>query len=163
MNLKFFLLLTLSLLLPSLALAQAGVTRVSADALTADTVWSGKVLVEKPLAVSKGATLTIRPGAEVRFGKGAGLNVEGVLKAAGKKGSLVVFTSASNTPVAGDWSGLNFTESGEGSVLKRCRILYAGAVSMAGCSVPVQECARRSCRPGKGGERLLSASPPGRL
>ncbi len=86
MNLKFALLFAFSLLLPSPVFAQEGVTRVSADAVTSDTVWSGRVLVERPLTVGKGATLNVRPGTEVRFAKGAGLTVEGVLKAVGRKG-----------------------------------------------------------------------------
>lgn len=95
--------------------------------------------MEQPVRVAKGIALTIKPGTAVRFRKGAGLTVEGVMKAAGKKGTLITFTSDEKTPAAGDWS-MSFEGAGDGTVLKRCSISYAASFSMAACSVPVQNC-----------------------
>lgn len=51
--------------------------------LTADTSWEGSVIVDVPLTVSSGATLTLLPGATLRF-KGDGLlTVLGTLRAEG--------------------------------------------------------------------------------
>lgn len=57
------------------------------------------------------ASLTIEPGVELRFGSGFGLSVEGpdgVLSAVGTAAAPIVFTSAAETPAAGDWLGLSF-------------------------------------------------------
>ena len=132
--------LALCLMLPVVSYA-GGVTRITADSIKSDSVWSGRVLVEKPFKVEKGATLTIKPGAEVRFKKGAGLTVEGVLKASGSKGSPIVFTSDEKTPAPGDWQGISLSESGKGTALKKCVISYAAAsVSIAVSDPPVSNC-----------------------
>ena len=141
MKFRFLSALFLVLIAFSAAHAKDAVTRISADTINSDTVWSGKVVVEKPLTVTKAATLTIKPGTEVSFKKDAGLTVEGTIKAAGKKGALVVFTSGEAVPAAGDWAGITLSEAGPGSTLKYCSISYAAAgVSMDVCSVPVQNC-----------------------
>ncbi len=139
MKLRLFCLLFLAVVLTS-GTVLADVTRVSVESIGSDTVWSGTVVVEKPLKVGKGITLKVKPGATVRFKKGSGLDVEGVLKAVGSKGAPVTFTSDEAAPAHGDWSGINFIEAGDGSALKYCRIMYASAVSMAVCSPPVENC-----------------------
>ncbi|HLB25325.1 MAG TPA: right-handed parallel beta-helix repeat-containing protein, partial [Nitrospirota bacterium] len=140
MRLNLLLLAALAGVLLASNAADAGqVTRVNGS-IAKKTVWSGTVLVETPLTVTKGASLAVKPGAEVRFSKGAGLVVEGVLKAEGTKARPVVFTSAEKTPAPGDWSGISLSEAGEGTVLKRCVVSYAAAVSVAACSPVIQGC-----------------------
>gem|GEM_PF-6986277 len=124
----------------SSGIAQETVARINQPALTKDSVWSGKIIVEKPLSVPKGVTLTIRPGTVVGFKKDAGLVVGGVLKAAGKKGLPVSFTSDEKEPSPGDWTGINFMESGDGTALKHCSVSYAGAVTVSVCSPAIQDC-----------------------
>jgi parallel beta-helix repeat protein len=102
--------------------------------------------------VAKGAALTIKPGTAVRFKKGAGLTVEGIIKAAGMKGALITFTSDEKTPAAGDWAGISLDGAGEGSVLKRCSISYAASVGMAACDIPIQNCDIQ-----KGGQGIVLA------
>jgi len=144
----------LSVLLIAIAAApaygQEPLTRVSSD-IKANTSWSGAVVVEQPVSVAKGAVLTIKPGTTVRFRKGAGLTVQGVMKASGKKGSLITFTSDEKTPAAGDWI-LSLDGAGDGTALKRCSISYAASVGMAACSAPVQNCDIQ-----KGGQGIVLA------
>src|SRR5512135_2541538 len=103
MNMKLFSALLMAILLPGAALGATGQATINQASLDKDAVWSGKVLVVQPLKVAKGATLTVKPGTEVRFAKGAGLTVEGVLKASGKKAAPAVFTSDEKAAAAGDW------------------------------------------------------------
>ncbi|CAN99285.1 putative secreted protein [Sorangium cellulosum So ce56] len=83
------------------------------------------------------AKLTIEPGVVLRFVRGASLSVElfstedpatGVLHAVGTPDKPIVFTSAEESPAAGDWMGIWF-----GSVfqpenrIEHARIEYAGS------------------------------------
>jgi len=116
-------------------------TKPVSDNISKNMVWSGSILVEKPVTVAKGATLAVKPGTVVRFRKGAGLTIVGVLKAEGRKGSLVTFTSAEPSPAQGDWSGINFTDSAKGSLVKTCLIEYAAtSIAVAGSSPTVKDC-----------------------
>lgn len=88
------------------------------------------------------ATLTIQPGATLRFEKGAGFEVHHQNEDADAKAALVavgtaqhpiVFTSASAAPAAGDWVGLWF--GGRPSAknqLENVRIEYAGGDCLCG-------------------------------
>lgn len=136
------------LISPAGSFAGNAVTRVTAERITSDTVWQGKIAVEKVVSVTKGATLTVRPGTVVRFAKDAGLDVQGVLKAEGTKGSPVTFTSAGKKPARGDWHGINLGESGEGTSLRSCVVEYAGALSIAACSPSIQDCELKNCGQG---------------
>ncbi len=113
---------------------------VNQPVLNTDTVWSGKVSVMQTVNVPKKVALRVMPGTVVRFRDKAGLTVEGVLKAAGKKSSPIIFTSEDKSPVAGCWPGINFSESGKGSALERCVISYAASVSIASCSPAIKNC-----------------------
>jgi parallel beta-helix repeat protein len=153
---RFILSVFLIVLAAASAFGQETPTRVSSDIKT-NTSWSGTVVVEQPVKVVKGAVLAIKPGTAIRFRKGSGLTVEGVMKAAGKKGSLITFTSDEKVPVAGDWT-LSIDGAGGGTVLKRCSISYAASVSMAACDTPVQNCDIQN-----GGQGLVlarKAQPP---
>lgn len=81
--------------------------------LTADTVWSGELLIDGRVKVAGGATLTIAPGTVISFvrrdsdqdGLGdAGIEVErGALLAVGTPLEPITFRSAEATPQPGDW------------------------------------------------------------
>lgn len=144
---KFFLLtagaLFVALLfaaLPGTALCAGGVTRVKAD-ITSDSVWSGEVLVEGPVSVKKGATLKVMPGAKIRFARGAGLSVEGVLLSEGAEKSRIAFVPDAKNPEPGCWSGINFSQTGKaGSVMSYSRIEYAEAVRVVSGSPEIKNC-----------------------
>lgn len=88
------------------------------------------------------AILTIEPGVELRFGQGGVFTIQqlavdlpstGALVAVGTEDAPIVFTSASESPNAGDWLGVHF-----GGVLdsndrvEHVRIEYAGGTSSTG-------------------------------
>ncbi len=108
--------------------------------LSKDTVWSGRVSVVQAVKVPKKVKLRIMPGTMIKFGDKAGLTVEGVLKAAGTKSAPITFTSVDKSPVDGCWPGINFSESGKGSELKRCVISYAASISIDSCSPEIKNC-----------------------
>ncbi|MHB8706381.1 MAG: RHS repeat-associated core domain-containing protein [Coriobacteriia bacterium] len=109
---------------------------------TADTVW----VVDYSVTVPLGATLTIEPGAIVKFlpsvngsASTADIIVKGTLNAQGTTAAPIVFTSMKDdsaggdtdgvvaTPAARDWGGVGFTGAGaSGSVLANAEIRYAG-------------------------------------
>ena len=100
------------------------------ELLTADTVWSGRVLIDGSVKVARDATLTIRPGTEVAFvrhdrnedGLGDGtLIVEGRLLALGTRAAPIVFRSAASQPHPGDWLELRVDFSREVQ-LRYCEI-----------------------------------------
>lgn len=93
-----------------------------------DTVWS---LVDSPfvlsgnVAVLPGATLTIEPGVEVKFGGLFSLIVNGTLVARGTEEKPIRFTSNKETPEAGDWNSILFNGTGQPpSILENCLIEY---------------------------------------
>ncbi len=92
----------------------------SATGKNKTVVWSGTVQVKKTYTVSKGKTLEIRPGSRILFAKGTSLLVLGTLKAVGRKGEEIVFTSADKS-TAGSWHELKFDSAGA-SVLAHCII-----------------------------------------
>ena len=98
-------------------------------------------LVDTPVIVPSGLTLTINPGAILKFASGAGITVNagGRLLALGTVAQPIVFTSKKDDtaggdsnddgdttrPGAGDWVGINLA-SAEGN-LSHCHIRYGGA------------------------------------
>ena len=92
-----------------------------------DTVWTltdSPFVVIKDLFVDAGATLTIEPGVEVRFGGNFSLVIRGKLVADGTEEKPITFTSNKLQPNAGDWVTINFT-SMQPSHLEHCIIEYA--------------------------------------
>jgi parallel beta-helix repeat protein len=104
-----------------------------------DTVWEGRVDVERTVTVAGGATLTVRPGTVVSFRPGAALVVEGSLVARGEADARVRFVPESGPSPAG-WEGIRFAESSTGSTLSRCEIRGAAAVDVAGAGVEIRDC-----------------------
>lgn len=80
-------------------------------------VWRGTIQVKSTYAVPKGKTLEIRPGSRIMFSKGASLQVNGTLKAVGRKGEEIIFTSAKK----GYWHEIMFDSAGD-SVMEHCII-----------------------------------------
>ncbi len=102
-------------------------------------------IVTTPILVGNGATLTIEPGCEVRVSEGLGIIVgtstsgPGTLLANGTAENPIVFTSANEEPMPGDWNyiilSLNATDTvldpvtGEylsGSIFRHVTVEYAG-------------------------------------
>ena len=70
------------------------------------TLGAGEYEVLGHTTVTTGATLTIDPGADLRFVPGRGLFVDGTLNAAGTPTQRVVFGSVERIPQKGDWHGV---------------------------------------------------------
>ncbi len=116
------------------------------------TVAEGCVVdVRESVLVANGRTLTIAPGAVLRFHPGSWLEIGhrgSRLVARGTKERPIVFTSAVEHPKRGDWIGIVFDEAvGEGTILEHAVVEYAG----------------RAERGGQGAITVFRAFPPGRV
>ncbi len=133
-NLLFFSALfgiLFSLFLGSFAAAQSPLTlHLKNTQLDQDSIWQGRVLIEGTVEVLRGATLTIRPGTEVRFVRldadgdwlgESGLLIKGGLRAEGTRLQPIVFRSAEEKPRPGDWNEIRADFSRE-VTLKHCEI-----------------------------------------
>ena len=98
--------------------------------IMADTLWSGRIVIDGQVKVFKGATLTIAPGSEIAFlrrdvdkdGLGDGtLIVEGSLRALGTPAQPIRFRSAAAAPQPGDWLEIRVDFSKEAQ-LRYCEI-----------------------------------------
>lgn len=58
------------------------------------------------LEVAAGAELSVGPSHQLRFTQGSALTVNGTLTSSGGGGGVAMFTSASQSPAAGDWKGI---------------------------------------------------------
>ncbi len=77
--------------------------------------------------VNSGVTLTIDPGATIKFANGQYIAINGTLLATGTSASLITFTSNAATPTAGSWSGVQFKPgSSSSSQLTYSSVLYSG-------------------------------------
>ncbi|MGB9684125.1 MAG: right-handed parallel beta-helix repeat-containing protein [Candidatus Bathyarchaeales archaeon] len=109
-----------------------------------DTVWS---LVDSPFILSgnvtvlAGATLTIEPGVEVKFGGLFSLVVNGTLFSRGMEEKPIKFTSNKENPEAGDWDSILFNGVGQQpSVLENCLIEYGtNGVIVKGGTLTIQK------------------------
>lgn len=121
---------------------EAKVTTLDKQKLTADTTWSGTVIVNGDIYVPPGVTLTVLPGTTVKFKRidetsdqnlfgiespyypEAELIVRGRLLAKGTEDDVIVFTSAEVDARPKDWGAINFLGA-DGSVIDHCKILFA--------------------------------------
>lgn len=101
--------------------------------ITEDTTWRGEVAVEGWVRIAPQTTLTIEPGTVVRFRRttagiaaSPGLLVQGRLVVRGSSESPVRFTSANDTPVAGEWYGIILLASEKKNIIEQC--IIEGAV-----------------------------------
>jgi hypothetical protein len=89
-----------------------------------NTVWSGVIGVQGPVAVAKGKDLIIASGTKVVFDEGAGLRVaESRIIAKGREENRIVFTSAAQKP-GRLWDEI-LLEHAAGSVFTYCDFQYA--------------------------------------
>ena len=112
----------------------APLTAVS-GAITENTTWTladSPYIVTGDIIVEPDATLTIEPGAEVRFDGVYALSVRGTLLAEGLPGQEVLFTSNQTDPEPGDWGVLDFRADSNPSHLLHTIVEYGGNGSKAG-------------------------------
>ena len=76
--------------------------------------------------VDSSSTLTIDPGVVVKFSAAAALEAQegSAIVANGTPSAMILFTSASDTPVSGDWNFMG-AESSPGSEFSHCVFEYA--------------------------------------
>jgi hypothetical protein len=94
------------------------------------TVGPGCVDVEEYVTISSG-TLTIAPGTTVRMAPGTGISFDGgytsAIVAIGTEDAPIVFTSASDNPMPGDWARLRIPTAASNSELRNVTLEYGGA------------------------------------
>jgi len=94
--------------------------------LNEDTTWRGEVLVDGVLVIAPQATLTVEPGAVVRFrrngSQAAQLVVQGRLIVSGTRETPVTFGGVLADPQAADWQGILLLGSEKKNLLENCRI-----------------------------------------
>jgi hypothetical protein len=102
---------------------------------------SGSNLISENLTVASGVTLTISPGAILRFADGKSLTVNGVLNAAGTSIQPITFTSASSTS-PGSWGPITLNTLGaNGSSIRYCNIKYGTEIDVFNTNnVTIQNC-----------------------
>lgn len=109
----------------------------TAEIITEDTIWSGKVTVDGAVTVSPQATLTISPGTTVEFGQFRGrkgvsmLLVQGRLVAQGTKTEPIRFVAAEAASAPGAWRGILFLASEKKNLLEHC-IIEGAETAVAG-------------------------------
>ena len=101
--------------------------------LRENTSWSGQIIIEGVVVVSRRATLTIEPGTSIRFKKidsdddGTGdseLRVLGGIIAEGTAERPITFASAEEKPARRDWSYLMIYTSGHLNRLNFCEFRH---------------------------------------
>ena len=145
---RFFVLLAIGSLLTLMAAREARSSPVSTEKADRGSTFTplagnlsktltaedGPYLVTADIYVPSGKTVRIDPGVTLLFGNFTGLHVEGQLVAEASPGKPIVFTSEfDRTYNPGsklhanpyDWNGIYIHESGLGSSLSNCRILYS--------------------------------------
>jgi hypothetical protein len=116
--------------------------------LVSNAIWDAQnapYIIEDQIRIRSNATLTIAPGAELRFIAGKYLEVgyldNGRLIAVGTEEEKIIFTSASPAPQQGDWGSIRFTGYAlEGSILDHCVISYGGSSSSWQGNITVDPC-----------------------
>jgi hypothetical protein len=108
--------------------ATTGCTKLEPRIESDVTVTKGCVLaVTESVTVAENGTLTIEPGAKLSFNADTYLWIHGRLSAKGTAEAPIVFTSASKTPAAGDWTGIGFEgQTRADTVLDHVIVEFAG-------------------------------------
>ena len=115
-------------------------------------------IIESQLAIAAGNVVTIDPGVVIKFNQrySGYLTINGAIKAIGKDGNKIIFTSISDdsaggdtnnngtasTPTNYDWQGLDFsgTASDTENILKNCEIRYCGYPNYWDGSIRMTDC-----------------------
>ncbi|PKL26150.1 MAG: hypothetical protein CVV47_03205 [Spirochaetae bacterium HGW-Spirochaetae-3] len=123
------------------------------DGISAAVIWTaGSVyLVDGYIRVSNGATLSIEPGAVVKFTAMSVLDIEagGQVAAIGTAAAPIVFTSyrdsaaggdsilndGSSAPASGDWCGLAVEPGSSGNQFAHCEFRFGGRGGIAALKV----------------------------
>lgn len=106
-------------------------------------------LMGSGVTIAPEGRLDIEPGTTVRMFTGAGIRVEGTLRASGTAVAKILFTTQSAEPKPGQWQEISFQEAsvdydpetGEGSVIDHAVIEYGG--SSTGRSVFIRDSSPR--------------------
>jgi len=108
---------------------------------SATTTWKANLsYVVEGVTIDSGVTLTLEPGAVVKFTDGASMTANGNLVAVGTSENKIVFTSlkddtysadtnndsSASAPAAGDWCYMQFTSSSTGSRIDQVVVRYGG-------------------------------------
>src|SRR5512133_418651 len=83
-----------------------------------DTIWRGRLEVDRQITVLNGAELKIAPKTVVEFAHGSGLLIKGRMIAAGTPDGQIIFTSQEKKG-ASDWDEIRL-EYATGSVISNC-------------------------------------------
>lgn len=100
--------------------------------ITSDTVWEGNnvYVVRENIFISNSATLTIEPGAIIKFESRTGMFVSfggnSSIQAIGTKEKRIIFTSDESRTTSGEWIGIKHLDLNSESVFEYCTIEYAG-------------------------------------
>jgi len=108
--------------------------------ITKDEIWSGTILVEGDVIVSKNGSLTIDKGSKVKFTKNTKLVVDGTLYSEGQENKSITFTSNETDPKPGDWGGIIFNESSLNSKMEFCVIQFHSAILCRSDSLKLNNC-----------------------
>lgn len=108
--------------------------------ISKDEIWSGAILVEGDVIISKNGSLTIDKGSRVKFAKNARLIVDGTLYAEGEENKSITFTSNETVPKPGDWGGIIFNESSLNSKLEFCVFQFHTAIVCRSDSLKLNNC-----------------------
>lgn len=120
------------------------VPREQSGVLADDTVWTAGApvapyVIGADLTVPAGVTLTVQPGAILKFANGATLFVDGTLDIRGRGSAPVHFTADAASPANGDWAGIRLNSGSSGSVIDYALIEYASpAVSVDGAPLRLE-------------------------
>jgi parallel beta-helix repeat protein len=98
-----------------------------------DMTWSGRIIIDGVVVIGRAATLTIKPGAAIRFQRndrdqdGIGdseLRVLGGIRAEGTAAEPITFASAASDPAPRDWSYLLIYTSGRINRINFCEFRH---------------------------------------
>lgn len=133
------LLACLLLAAPSIAFAQTPLSGNVSDGAGGPLLGGTVYHVSGNITVPTGLTLTIQPGAILKF-NGGGLQVDGTLTAKGTVANKIVFTSLPDDSAGGDtngngpssgapdqWAGLSFNTASDASELERAEVRFTGS------------------------------------
>jgi parallel beta-helix repeat protein len=118
--------------------AAIGSAPTTQGSIVADTVWDGRLVVDGMVTVEAGATLTIRPGTEVRFAAAGGIAVNGVLRAEGAADKPILFLPAAEGQEP--WAGITLGGTSPPSLLRSCRVARAMGITIGEGEHRVEKC-----------------------